>query len=111
MGVSENKGSGQVILVQVGAKSVNIEIIACRRQKMVTTDTADKQRQIKKRKMDEIICALEKADRNELLEKVIDVGSGYHVTHFRDRQQQWNAIVHRPRTASMLELVLVLYQL
>ena len=35
-------------LVQVGAKSVNIEIIACRRQKMATTDTADKQRLIKK---------------------------------------------------------------
>ena len=48
MGVSKNKGGGQVILVQVGAKSVNIEIIACRRQKMATTDTADKQRLIKK---------------------------------------------------------------
>ena len=51
MGVSKNKGGGQIILVQVGAKSVNIEIIACRRQKMATTDTADKQRLIKKRKM------------------------------------------------------------
>ena len=50
---------------------------------MVTTDTADKQRLIKKRKMDEIICALETADRSELLE-VIDVGSGYYVMHFRD---------------------------
>ena len=56
---------------------------------MATTDTADKQRLIKKRKMDEIICVLETADRSELLEKVIeDVGSGYHVTHFRDRQQR-----------------------
>ena len=50
--------------------------------------------QIKKWNVDEIICALETADRSELLERVIeDVGSGYHVTHFRDRQQRWNAIV------------------
>ena len=48
MGMSKNKGGGQVILVQVGAKSVNMEIIACRRQKMATTDTADKQWLIKK---------------------------------------------------------------
>ena len=57
----------------------------------------------KERKMDEIICALETADRSELLEKVIeDVDNGYHVTHFRDRQQRWNAIVttsNGPRTA------------
>ena len=72
---------------------------------------ADKQRLIKKRKMDEIICALETADRSELLEKVIeDVGSGYHVTHFRDRQQRWNAIVTTSKDC-LLELVLVLYQL
>ena len=50
MGVSKNKGGEQVILVQVGAKSVNIEMIACRRQKMATTDTgmiatADKQKE------------------------------------------------------------------
>ena len=45
MGVSKNKGSEQVILVQVGAKSVNIEIIAYRRQKMATTDTADKEKE------------------------------------------------------------------
>ena len=40
--------------------------------------------------MDEIICALETADRSELLERMIeDVGSGYNVTHFHDRQQRW----------------------
>ena len=82
---------GRVILVQVGAKSVNIEMIACRRQKMATTDTTGmivvKQQLIKKRKMNDIICSLETADRSELLEKVIeDFGSGYHMTHFRDRQ-------------------------
>ena len=80
---------------------------------MATTDTADKQRLIKKRKMDEIICALETADRSELLEKVIeDVCSGYHVMHFRDRQQRWNAsaIVTTSKDC-LLELVLVLYQL
>ena len=66
-------------------------------------------------KMDEIICALETADRSELLEKVIeDVCSGYHVMHFRDRQQQWNAMASAIVTMSkdcLLELVLVLYQL
>ena len=63
--------------------------------------------QIKKRKMDEIICALETADRSELLERVIeDVGSGY-VTHFRDRQQRWNAIVTTSKHC-LLEHVLVL---
>ena len=78
---------------------------------MATTDTTDKQRLIKKRKMDEIICALETADKSELLEKVIeDVGSGYYVTHFRDRQQRWNAIVTTSKDC-LLELVLVLYQL
>ena len=63
---------------------------------MGTTDTgmiADKWL-IKKRNMDDIVCALETADRSQLLEKVIeDVGSGYYLTHFHDRQQQWNAIV------------------
>ena len=91
MGVSKNKGGGRVFLVQVGTKSVNIKMIACRRQKMATTDTgmiADKQQLIKKRKMDDIICMLETADRSRLLEKVIeDVGSGYHMTHFHDPQQ------------------------
>ena len=64
MGMSKNKGGGQVILVQVGAKSVNITMIACRQQKMATKDTgmiADKQQLIKKRKMDDIACALETA--------------------------------------------------
>ena len=66
---------------------------------------------IKKRKMDEIICALETADRSELLERVIeDVGSGHHVTHFRDRQQRWNAIVIMSKDC-LFEFVLVLYQL
>ena len=61
--------------------------------------------------MDEIICALETADRSGLLEKVIeDVGNGYHVTHFRDRQQGWNTIVTTSKDC-LLELVLVLYQL
>ena len=61
--------------------------------------------------MDEIICALETADRSELLEKVIeDVSNGYHVTHFCDRQQRWNAIVTTSKDC-LLELVLVLYQL
>ena len=102
MGVRKNKGEGQVILIQVGAKSVNI--------KMATTDTADKQRLIKKRKFDEMICGLETADRSELLEKVIDVGSSYHVTHFCDRKQRWNAIVTTSKDC-LLKLVLVLYQL
>ena len=73
--------------------------------------------QIKNRKMDEIICALETADRSELLERVIeDVGSSYHVTHFRDgmlsstTMQRWNAIVTTSKHC-LLELVLVLYQL
>ena len=65
--------------------------------------------------MDEIICALETADRSELLEKVIeDVCSGYHVMNFRDRQQRWNAMASAIVTTSkdcLLELVLVLYQL
>ena len=74
---------------------------------MATTDTADKQRLIMKRKMDEISCALETADRSELLEKVIeDVGSGYDVAHFRDRQQRWKAIVTTSKDC-LLELVLV----
>ena len=61
--------------------------------------------------MDEIICALETTDRSELLEKVIeDVGNGYHVTHFRDWQQRWNAIVTTSKDC-LLKLVLVLYQL
>ena len=78
---------------------------------MATTDTADKQWLIKKRKMDEIFCTLETADRSELLEKVIeDVGSGYHLMHFRDRQQRWNAILTTSKDC-LLELVLVLYQL
>ena len=51
---------------------------------MATTDTgmiAGKQRLITKRKMDDIICTLETADRSELLEKVIEnVGSGYNMT-------------------------------
>ena len=69
---------------------------------------AVKQRLIKKRKMDDIICALETADRSKLFEKVIeDFGSGYH---FRDRQQRWNAIVTTSKDY-LLELVLVLYQL
>ena len=70
MGVSKNKRGGQVILVRVGAKSVNIKMIACRRQKMTTRDTgmiADKKRLINKRKMYDIICVLETADRSELL--------------------------------------------
>ena len=67
--------------------------------------------QIKKRKMNEIICLLETAGRSELLERVIeDVGSGYHVTHFCDRQQRWNAIVTTSKHC-LLELVLVLDQL
>ena len=46
---------------------------------------ADKQRLMKKRKMDDIVCALETADKSELLVKVIkDVGNGYHLTHFHD---------------------------
>ena len=58
-----------------------------------------------------IICALETADKSELLERMIeDVGRGYHVTHFRDRQQQWNAIVTTSKHC-LLELVLVLDQL
>ena len=82
---------------------------------MATTDTtgmiAVKQQLIKKRKMNDIICSLETADRSELLEKVIeDFGSGYHMTHFRDRQQRWNAIVTTCKDY-LLELVLVLYQL
>ena len=61
--------------------------------------------------MDEIICALETADRSKLLERVIEnVGSGYHVTHFSDRQQRWNAIVTTFKDC-LLELVLVLYRL
>ena len=83
---------------------------------MATTDTgmiADKQRLIKKRKMYDIhvVCALETADKSELLEKVIkDVGSGYHLTHFHDWHQRWNAIVTTSKDC-LLELVLVLYQL
>ena len=41
---------------------------------MATRDTdmiTEKQRLIKKRKMDDIVCALETADRRELLENVI----------------------------------------
>ena len=49
--------------------------------------------------------------RSELLERVIeDVGSGYHVMHFCDQQQQWNAIVTTSKHC-LLELVLVLDQL
>ena len=81
---------------------------------MATRDTdmiAEKQRLIKKKKMDEIVCALETADERELLENVIkDVGSGHHLTHFSDRQQQWNAIVTKSKDC-LLELVLALHQL
>ena len=78
---------------------------------MQETENGDYIQQIKKRKMDEIICTLETADRSELLERVVeDVGSGYHVKHFRDRQQRWNAIVTTSKDC-LLELVLVLYQL
>ena len=73
---------------------------------MATRDTdmiSEKQRLIKKRKMDDIVCALETADRRELLENVIkDVGSGHH--------QQWNAIVTKSKDC-LLELVLALHQL
>ena len=66
---------------------------------------ADKQKLIKKRKMDGIVCALETADRSELLEKVIeDVGSSYHLMHFHDRQQRWNAILTTSKDC-LLELV------
>ena len=65
----------------------------------------------KERKMEEIIWALETADRSKLLEKVIEeVGNGYYVTHFRAQQQRWNAIVTMSKDC-LLELVLVLYQL
>ena len=80
---------------------------------MATTDTGmitDKQRLIKKKKMDGIVCMLETANRNELPEKVIDNGSGYHLTYFHDRHQRWNAIVTKSKD-SLLEFVLVLYQL
>ena len=73
----------------------------------------EKPRLLRKIQIQTVAAELEKAEAKNLVEEVCkEVGSGYHVRYFNDRQRLWTDIMEqqRERLASIVAAALRLYE-